>query len=101
MSNESEIRVWQINDEEWWVGAGPAEDVLAAYMNAYGVTHEDATGDVDELPQHVSEAAMGVLIFNDCDENEESIGTCTFREQLAKEVAAGGEFPREFATSNF
>lgn len=93
-----EIAVWQISDMEWWIGAGTRESILATYMEATGVTHEEATGSVNDWPEPLTPAALDELKFIDSDEDEKPIGPPrTFREQLAIEVAQGGQFPRLFA----
>ncbi|WP_198173690.1 hypothetical protein [Lysobacter soli] len=94
------ITVWQINDMEWFAGAGTPESILAWYMEEHGLSHEDATGDEDELPRALSDHELDTLKFQDCDENERPTGIVrTFREQLAIEVAEGGTFPRLFAST--
>ncbi|QGW66986.1 hypothetical protein GOY17_14000 [Lysobacter soli] len=94
------MTVWQINDMEWFAGAGTPESILAWYMEEHGLSHEDATGDEDELPRALSDHELDTLKFQDCDENERPTGIVrTFREQLAIEVAEGGTFPRLFAST--
>jgi hypothetical protein len=94
------ITVWQINDMEWFVGAGTPESILTWYMEEHGLSHEEATGDEDELPRALSDHELDTLKFRDCDENERPTGIVrTFREQLAIEIAEGGTFPRLFAST--
>lgn len=100
--SDATITIWQINDMEWWIGAGTPESILAAYMEFYSVSHDDATGDEDEYPQPLSDAELDGLKFQDCDEDEQPVGSVrTFREQMAIEIEQGGEFPRMFATSEW
>lgn len=95
-----EMKIWQINDMEWWIGEGTPESILAAYMEEYGVSHEDATGDEDEFPYELSDGALDGLKFQDCDEDERPTGIVrTFREQMDVEIERGGKFPRLFAAS--
>lgn len=96
MSQSDRITVWNMGDDvEWWIGAGPATAIAAAYQEAYG---EDAECDPEEL----TEEALDTLKYSDCDENERPTGVVrTFREQLAIEIAEGGEFPRLFAASGW
>lgn len=96
------ITIWQINDMEWWIGAGTPESILADYMRITGCSHEDATGDEAEYPEPLSEGALDSLKYQDSDEDERPIGEPrTFREQLAIEIAAGGDFPRLFAATEW
>lgn len=96
----TKITVWQINEMEWFVGAGTPESMLAWYMEEHALSHEDATGDEDEFPRALSDHELDTLKFRDCDENERPTGIVrTFREQLAIEIAEGGTFPRLFAST--
>lgn len=94
------ITIWQINDMEWFVGAGTPESILAWYMKEHGVSHEDATGHGDELPRALDDDELDTLKFVDFDEDESPTGAVrTFREQLAVEISQGGTFPRPFAST--
>lgn len=100
--NPGDIQIWRINDEEWWVGGGSAQDILAAYMEAYGVGHEKATGDTDTWPEPLSDSELDTLKYRDSDEDGQPDGEPrTFREQLAIEIQEGGDFPRLFAGSEY
>jgi hypothetical protein len=92
------ITIWQINDCEFYIGAGTAEEIMAAYTADTGVTAEDNEG----MPVALDDEALDSLRFHDADENEQLTGTSrTFREQLAIEIAEGGEFPRLFAATDY
>jgi hypothetical protein len=96
------VRVFEINDCEWWAGDCTPEEMLADYIKDTGCTHEQATGDTDTLPRELSDSEMDLLMFTDTDENERRTGEPRpFREQLAIEVAAGGTFPRLFACTEY
>ncbi len=98
----TDIKIWSVNDVEWWIGAGTAETILAAYMDATGCTHEEATGDADELPIELLGDDLDRLKFTDTDEDERPTGQVrTFREQLAIETAGGVATPRLFACTEF
>lgn len=91
------ITVWQMDDCEWWVGAGPADALAAAMRDFYGYTEDDKIE-----PTELTDADLDRLKFTDCDENERPTGTIrTFREQLAIELEAGGSFPRMFASTEY
>jgi hypothetical protein len=87
------VRVWKMNEEEWWAAVGTAEEVLADYMRITGVSREDATGEEDGLPALVSDEAMELMKFQDG-------GGKTFREELAAMITAGHKFPCLFAASS-
>lgn len=102
MNQSNDIRIWEVNDMEWWIGAGTPESILAAYMAETGVSHDDATGGEDTFPAALDNDALDALHYSDSDEDGTLTGvTRTFREQLAIEVAAGGDFPRLFAASDY
>lgn len=87
----AEMVVCEVSEDDWWVGAS-LEDCVLDYIGctggAWGV-YEDA---------HVlSDADLDRLMVSDPDTGER----CTFREQLAHEIARGGEFPRAFATADW
>lgn len=88
------MKIYQMNDCDWMVGAS-MEVCVAAYLKDYGSDdsiHEDA--------HELSDNELDSLVFNDMDENETLLGTKrTFREQLAREVLSGGAFPRIFAST--
>jgi hypothetical protein len=85
------VKIFQLNDYEFWIGPD-LESCIAAAMKEWGVTREDAIDD----PAEIAGDALDKYTVN-LDENEDPNGeTITFREGLAREIAAGGEFPRFF-----
>lgn len=87
------MKIFQLNDCDWWIG-----ESLEACIDAYQATI-DEEGVEDEAHELCAEE-LDRLIFSDCDEDEKPTGAKrTFREQLAIEIAAGGEFPRMFAST--
>ena len=87
------VRVWKMNEEEWWAAVGTTEEVLADYMRIMVVSREEATGEEDGLPTLVSDEAMERLKFQDG-------GRKTFGEELAAMITAGHKFPCLFAASS-
>lgn len=95
----STVKVFEVNDCEWWAGDCTPEELLAAYMKETGCSHEDATGDVDDLPRPLTDEEMDTLKFRLVDDATDTNTTCTFREYLARMVEEGEQFPRFFATT--
>ncbi|WP_434990092.1 hypothetical protein [Xanthomonas melonis] len=92
----TQMKIFQIDDMEWWIGQD-AETVRAAVQNEQGRTEEEL-----EDFQEVSDESLDLLKFQDTDEDERPISAPrTFREQLAIEVAEGGQFPRLFAAKAY
>ncbi|WP_162531816.1 hypothetical protein [Stenotrophomonas nitritireducens] len=92
------MKVFCVHDVEWWIG-NSAESVLEAVIEEYGYTEDDiAIDDVEE----VMDATLDELKFTDADENERPTGVVrSFREQLAIELAEGGDFPRLLASEEW
>lgn len=90
------MNIYQLNDCDWWVG--PSIDACKKdYADNYG----DADS-IDDGAHELSDEELDRLIFVDRDEDERETGVRrTFREQLAVEIADGGEFPRLFASTEF
>lgn len=91
------VRVFEVNDAEWWAGDCTPEELLAAYMEETGCTHEDATGDETELPRPLTDSEMDSLKLHIVDEKTDAHTDPTFRVYLAQMVSAGEAFPRLFA----
>jgi hypothetical protein len=90
----TQVHIWAIDDIEWWVGAGTREQIKLAVVEAYGDVFE---GD-DQYPELVSDSDLDSLMFNysGAEEIDRTL-TRSFREQLAIEIADGGDMPRMFA----
>jgi hypothetical protein len=85
------IKVFALDDIEWWAGESLAACVRAG-KDACGEDCYDEPDDYAEL----DDAAMQRLKFHDDD------GTVrTFAEELARRVAAGETFPQPFAASDW
>ena len=94
----TQVHIWEINDIEWWIGAGTREDIRAAVIDTYGDVFEDD----DEYPQVLSDAAIDSLNYYYGDEEQvDKTLIRTFREQLAIEVADGLDAPRMFACEDW
>lgn len=91
------MKIFRLTDYEWWIGE-TLESCVADYIENY-------TGDpdtVDDDAHELTDDQLDTLIFTDTDENERATGEkFTFREQLAREVAVGGRFPRMFASTEY
>lgn len=97
MSND--IRIFEVSECDWYIGAGTPAEIMAAYTADTGVTAEDNDG---QLPAPLSDEALDTLLYHDFDDDEQPLGTSrTFREQLALEIVKGGEFPRLFASTEY
>lgn len=81
------MKIFEMNDGDYWIGES-LEACKADYLQNYDAVAKDPTEAADEL--------LDTLVFDGI----ESVET-TFREMLAVEVAAGGRFPRVFATENY
>lgn len=90
------MKVCEINDCEWWIG-----ESLEACVKDYR-EHAEAWPEYYEDARELTEEELDRLHFTETDENEVPTGIKrTFREQLAIEIAAGGTFPRMFATTEY
>lgn len=96
-----QVKIWQINACEWWIGAGTPEQILSAYMAETGLSHEEATGDEDDLPRELTDEEIDRLKYVDCEEDEAPLPetTRTFREQMQREIDAGTAMPCLFAST--
>lgn len=91
-----QVRVFAINDCEWWAGACTPEEILAAYIAETGCTHEEATGDESELPEELTLLQMHQLEFKS-DGHKLLDVPKTFIDELNRLVKAGAKFPCSFA----
>lgn len=90
-STVSTIKVFALDDTEWWVGES-LEACLAEARRQYG---DECYTDAERCQHEVSEAEMQRLIFVD----DDGAGR-TFAEELARRVAAGETFPQLFAAED-
>lgn len=90
------MNIYQINDCDWWIGES-LDDCILDYIGNYC----DVEG-VDDDAHELTDVELDTLLFIDVDEDEVPTGIKrTFREQLAVEIAAGGDFPRMFASTEY
>ena len=100
---DTQVLIVAVNDCELWIGES-VEACVAAAAKEYG--HDDSN-DPSDMEQYkdayaLNDEQLDRLRYVDADENEQPTGeTRTFREQLAREVAEGGEFPRLFAATDY
>lgn len=95
------IRIFIINDCDWWAGDCTPQEILDAYLKETGCTREEAMGDLDSLPTELSDADLDRLKFVVCDDTGPLDPPRTFRTQLAMMVAEGATFPCAFATTEY
>lgn len=91
------VQVFEVNDMEWWAGECTPEELLVAYMNETGCTHEESTGDESELPRPLGDSEMNGLNIRIIDEKTDTHTSLTFRQYLSKIVSEGKTFPCIFA----
>jgi hypothetical protein len=86
------IKVFQLDDVEWWAGNSLEDCLKEARKHAGQESYEDA----EELAGQLSDSEMQRLKFVDED------GTrCTFEERLRDLVAEGVQFPCLFAATEW
>lgn len=86
------IRVYRMDDMEWWVGESLVDCVAEGRRQCGDECYPDDPDEQYEL----SDEQMQRLTFMDDDGSKR-----TFAEQLAREVAEGGAFPRPFAAEDW
>ena len=90
------MRVYRMDDMEWWVGESLAACVAEGRRQCGGDCYPD-DGDQYEL----TDEQLQRLVFIDESDGAEPPVKRTFAEQLAREIAEGGEFPRAFAAEDW
>jgi hypothetical protein len=91
MGAKMTIKVFALDDIEWWAG----ESMEACLTEARSQAGDDCYREVDD--QHeVSDDAMKVLKFKDDDGT-----TRTFAEELQRRVNASEKFPQPFAATDW
>lgn len=86
------IRVYRMDDIEWWAGESLAACVAEGRRMCGDECYPDEPGEQYEL----DDAAMQRLKFVDEDGTER-----TFADELARRIAAGEEFPQPFAATDY
>ena len=94
------IKVFQINECDWYAGDCTKEEILAAYMEDTGCSLYEATGMDDNYPIELTEEHVNNIKFMDEVEDDKSV-IYTFKEHLDSLVKAGAEFPCFFASTEY
>lgn len=90
------IRVYRMDDNEWWVG----ESLAACVEEGKRQCGPECFDDPSEQYE-LSDEQLQRLIFVDESDGAEPPVQRTFAEQLAREIAEGGPFPRPFAAEDW
>jgi hypothetical protein len=93
---EMPIKIYAINDCDWWGTEGTAEDARREYLKMFG-------GDVsvtDDPPVQITDADMDRLTF-DWGETRDRKTFITFREALDRMLKEGVKFPALFASTEY
>lgn len=88
----SNIRVFRMDDMEWWAG----ESLAACVAEGRRLAGDDCYPDEPSEQYELSDEAMQRLTFVD-----EDGSTRSFADELARRVAAGEEFPQPFAAEDY
>lgn len=91
------IRIYRLDDTDWWAG----ESLQACIAEARSQCGAGSYCDAEDEGQEVSDAEMQQLIYVDESDGAQPPVERTFAEQLAREVADGGGFPRLFASTDW
>lgn len=92
------IKVFQINDCDWYAGDCTKEEILAVYMEDTGCSLDEATGMDDDYPIELTPEQMENIKFNlVCEDGTEQV--ISFQDQLDNLLLASAEFPCFFAST--
>ena len=90
--NQARIRIYRMDDLEWWAG----ESLAACVAEGRRQCGDDCYPDDPSEQHEVSDEAMRSLVFIDDDGSKR-----TFAEELTLRIAAGEEFPQPFAAEDW
>ena len=90
------VRVYRMDDMEWWVG----ESLAACVEEGKRQCGPDCY-DEPSLQYELTDEQLQKLMFIDESDGAEPSVKRTFAEQLAREIAEGGPFPRPFAAEDW
>jgi len=92
------VKIFKLNDYEWWAGF-TLEETIQAAMKECMLTREE----VADNPRELTEMDLNRLIFTDCEEKDDEgeYKTRTFRQQLNREIVNGQKFPCIFASTEY
>jgi hypothetical protein len=91
------VRVYRMDDMEWWVGESLAACVAEGRLQCGADCYPDDPSEQHEL----TDEQMRRLMFIDESDGSEPPVKRTFAEQLVREIAEGGPFPRPFAAEDW
>jgi hypothetical protein len=100
MSNK--VKVFQINDCEWWAGEN-LETISSAVAEMYGypsVANCKADGVIDADAEALEDALLDKLTFV-YDVGEPTSRKCSFRERLEELITSGETVPCFFASTEY
>lgn len=92
------IRVFQINESEWWAGDCDELSILDAFMQSYECTHIEATGNIEVYPRSLSEEELSNTLYEIPDTDGVELKVITFKELLTKLIDSGAQLPCKFAS---
>lgn len=95
------LKIFEINDCEWWAGDCSETEMLAFYMAETGCSHEDSTGDAEILPSVITDEALNSLTFTIDEDGNFLNPPLTFRQRLDQMVEQGYSFPCFFAATEY
>lgn len=87
------IKVFQLDDYDWWAGESLEACIAAARQECGADTYEDAETDAREL----TAKEMQELKFTE----DEGSTWCSFAEELERSIGAGDRFPRLLASTEW
>jgi hypothetical protein len=90
----NEIRVYQINDYEWYAGHS-MEECIAYVLELTGESRDEMLQYSMVEPHELTELEMDSLIFR----AEEGVMRLTFRQMLRRMIREGEQFPCLFAST--
>lgn len=93
------VKVFKVNDCEWWAGDCTALEMLVAYLRFTGCSLEDATDGL--LPVEVPQEEMKRLRFRHDDEGRQLQEMWSFEDELAALLDRGEKLPCLFASTEW
>ena len=91
------IRVYSMDDNEWWAGESLTACVAEGRRQCGGECYPDDPSEQHEL----SDEEMQRLVFIDESDGADPPVKRTFAQELARRIAAGESFPQPFAAKDW